>query len=156
VGGHGEQVTCHMLRFLSIVFGATVCKPVRPMLSGRCLPPCLFDMPVTLMYCGRTVGWIKMKLGMEVGLEPRHIVLNGDKLVLCSWAQYPKISAHVCCGQTAGWIKVPLATAKAGRSRLTSCASYDVFLHKELPFGVKISLLITYGVKFPKTPVLGA
>ena len=24
------------------------------------------------------VGWIKMKLGMEIGLDPCHIVLDGD------------------------------------------------------------------------------
>jgi len=33
---------------------------------------------VTLVYCGQTVGWIKMKLGMEVGLGPGHNVLDGD------------------------------------------------------------------------------
>jgi len=33
---------------------------------------------VTLVYCGQTVGWIKTKLRMEVGLEPGHIVLDGD------------------------------------------------------------------------------
>jgi len=27
---------------------------------------------------GRTAGWIKMALGMEVGLGPVHIVLDGD------------------------------------------------------------------------------
>ena len=30
------------------------------------------------MYCGQTVGWIKMQLGTEVGLGPGHIVLDGD------------------------------------------------------------------------------
>jgi len=33
---------------------------------------------VTLVYCGQRVGWIKMKFGMEVGLGPGHIVLDGD------------------------------------------------------------------------------
>ena len=55
-------------------FWATVCKTVRPTLSDRC-PVCL---SVTLVYCGQTVGWIKMKLGMEVGLGPCDIVLDGD------------------------------------------------------------------------------
>ena len=27
------------------------------------------------IYCGQTVGWIKMPLGMEVDLGPGHIVL---------------------------------------------------------------------------------
>jgi len=53
---------------------ATVCKTVRPMLSVRCLS-CLSDCNV---YCGQTVGRINMKLGMQVGLGPGHIVLGGD------------------------------------------------------------------------------
>jgi len=57
-------------------FRATVCKTVRPMLSDRCLS--CHVLSVTLVYCGQTVGWIKMKLGMEVGLGPDHIVLDGD------------------------------------------------------------------------------
>ena len=28
------------------------------------------------------VGWIKMKLGMQAGLDPGHIVLDGDPEVL--------------------------------------------------------------------------
>ena len=35
-------------------------------------------LSVTLVYCGQTVGLIKMKLGMEVGLIPGHIVLDED------------------------------------------------------------------------------
>jgi len=30
------------------------------------------------VYCDQTVGWIKMKLGMEVGLGPDDTVLDGD------------------------------------------------------------------------------
>ena len=33
------------------------------------------------VYCGLMAGWIKMKLGMEVGLGSRHIVLDGDPAV---------------------------------------------------------------------------
>jgi len=41
--------------------------------------PVLSDcLSVTLPFCGQTVGWIKMKLGMEVGLGRGHIVLDGD------------------------------------------------------------------------------
>jgi len=29
-------------------------------------------------YCGQRAGWIKMARGMEVGLGPGHIVLDGD------------------------------------------------------------------------------
>ena len=35
-------------------------------------------LSVTLVYCGKTVGRIKMKLGKQVGLVPGHIVLDGD------------------------------------------------------------------------------
>ena len=47
------------------------------MLSNRCLF-CLSVLTVTLVYCGQTVVWIKMKLGMQVGLGPGHIVLDED------------------------------------------------------------------------------
>jgi len=57
-------------------------------------------------------GWIKMPLGMEVGLGPGVFVLDGDR------APYPQkgggkptqFSAHVYCVQTAGWIKTALGT----------------------------------------------
>jgi len=35
-------------------------------------------LSVTLVYSGQTVGRIKMKLGMQVGLGPGHIVLDGN------------------------------------------------------------------------------
>ena len=53
------------------------------------------------------VGRIKTKLGMQVGLGPRHIVLDGDPAPLPKGAQPPQFSTHVCCGQVAGWIKMP-------------------------------------------------
>ena len=33
---------------------------------------------VTLVYCGQTVGWIRMPIGVEVDLCPDHILLDGD------------------------------------------------------------------------------
>ena len=79
------------------------------MLSDRC-PVCLSVLSVTLVYYGQTVGWIKMKLGMEVGLGPGHIVLDGDPAPPQKKRGHsrPQFSAHVCCGQTAEWIKVKL------------------------------------------------
>jgi len=44
------------------------------MLSDRCLSV----LSVTLVYCGQTVGSIKMKLGGQVGLGLGHNVLDGD------------------------------------------------------------------------------
>jgi len=71
---------------------------------------CLSDCPVclclTLVYCGQTVGWIKMKLGMEVDLSPGHIVLDGDQPPPPKGHRPHQFSAHGCCGQTARWIKM--------------------------------------------------
>ena len=39
---------------------------------------CLSCLSVTLVYCGQTVGRIKMKLGAQVGLGPYDFVLDGD------------------------------------------------------------------------------
>ena len=33
-------------------------------------------LSMTLAYCGQTVGWIRMPLGMEIGLGPWYIVLD--------------------------------------------------------------------------------
>ena len=44
-------------------------------------------LSVTLVYCGQTFGWIKVKLGVEVGLCPGHIVLDGDPHPLPKGAQ---------------------------------------------------------------------
>jgi len=49
------------------------------MLSDCYLPVYVMSvLSVTLVYCGQTVGLIKMVLGMEVGLSPGHIGLDGD------------------------------------------------------------------------------
>ena len=44
---------------------------IRPLSVLSCLS-------VTLVYCGQTVVWIKILLGMEVGLCPGNIVVDGD------------------------------------------------------------------------------
>jgi len=43
------------------------------MLSDRCLSV----QSVTLVYCGQTVGRIKVKLGVQVELGPGHTMLDG-------------------------------------------------------------------------------
>jgi len=43
------------------------------------LSVCLSYLSVTLVYCGETVGCVKIKLGMQVGLGPGHIVSDGDR-----------------------------------------------------------------------------
>ena len=89
------------------------CKTVRLLLSDRCnvsLSVCPVCLSVTLVYRGQTVGWIKVKLGVQVGLVPGYIVLDGTHLLL-QRGTAPQFSAHICCGQTAGWIKMPLGMA---------------------------------------------
>ena len=51
----------------------------RSVVCPVCLSVCL---SVTLVYCGQTVGWIKVKLGMQVGLGSGHIALAGDRAPL--------------------------------------------------------------------------
>jgi len=54
---------------------------IRPLFCPVCLSDsvCLsVCLSVTLMYCGQTVERIKMKLGMQVGIGPGHIVLDED------------------------------------------------------------------------------
>ena len=58
------------------------------MLSVRCLSV-LSVLSVTFVHCGQTVGRIKMKLGMQVGIGPGHIVLDGDPAPLPKRAQPP-------------------------------------------------------------------
>jgi len=92
---HKDHRFCH--------FWATACKTVRPKLSdGRpastalsCRSVCL---SVALVHCGQTVGWIKMKLGTEVRLDPGHIVLVGDPASPGKGAQQPPI-----CGPRLLW-----------------------------------------------------
>jgi len=45
-----------------------------PSKKGHSSPP----HSLAHVYCGQMVGWIRMPLGMEVGLGPSHIVLDGD------------------------------------------------------------------------------
>jgi len=68
----------------------------------------LSALSVTLVYCGQTVGWIKMKLGVQVGLGSDHIVLDGDPAPPPPKGHSPPIFGHICCGQMDGWIKMPL------------------------------------------------
>ena len=72
---------------------------------------CPVCLSVTLVYCSQTGGWIKMKLSMEVGLGPGHIMLDGDPAPpQKGHSPPPRFLAHVCCGQMAGWIEMLLGT----------------------------------------------
>ena len=61
------------------------------------------------VYCGQTAGWIKMPLGLKVGLSPGDSVLDGNPAPPHKGGGAPpQFSAHFYCGQTAGCIKMPL------------------------------------------------
>ena len=46
--------------------------------SVVCLPVCLSCLSVTLVHCGQTVGWIKTKLGTQIGLSTGQTVLDAN------------------------------------------------------------------------------
>ena len=77
------------------------------MLSVRCLSVCLSCLSVAFVHCGQTVGRIKMKFGMQVGLGPGHNVLDGDPAPAPPKGRSPQFSAHICCVQMAAWIMMP-------------------------------------------------
>ena len=100
----------HSWRRQCLRFWATVCKTVRPMLSVRCQSCLSVCLSVTFVHCGQTVGWIKTKLGAQVGLGPGHTVLDGDPAPLPDKGGVApsQFSAHFYCAQTSGCIKMPL------------------------------------------------
>jgi len=66
-----------------------------------------------MAYCGQTVGWIKMKLGMQVGFGPGHIVLDGDPA-----PAHPKGHSPPIFGPYLLWpISVQAASWYGGRPR---------------------------------------
>jgi len=82
-----------------------------PPQKGAQQPPTF--RPMSIVAKTQKAGWIKMPLGMDVGLGPGHIVLDGYLAAPPKMGQSPQFSAHVCCGQRgcqAGWIKMPLGT----------------------------------------------
>jgi len=86
---------------------------IRSMLSDRCVSCPVLSCPVCLsvmfVHFAQTVGRIKMKLGMQVGLGSGHIVLDGDPAAPPQRGTAPpQFSAHICCGQMAAWIKMSL------------------------------------------------
>jgi len=74
-----QTATCRRVRCFGAVFGRPFVKRFALCYWTIVLSLCL---SVTLVYCGQTVGWIKMKLGMKVGLGPGNILLDGDPTLL--------------------------------------------------------------------------
>ena len=63
------QITCKRFINVNVTFDSAP-----PLQKGDRAPP-QFSAHV---YCGQMTGWIKMTLGMEVGLGPGHIVRDVD------------------------------------------------------------------------------
>ena len=78
---------CGVLTF----FWRTVTSNGSPYATGPLSCP-----SVTSVYCGQTVGWIKMPLGTEVGLGPGHIVLDGDPVPQRKGEQQPPLFGPLC------------------------------------------------------------
>jgi len=89
------------------VFWATVCKNSLPY-AIRPLSVChvLFVMSVTLVYCGQTVGQIKMKLGMQLGHGPGNVVLHGNPAPLPIGAQPPIFGPYLL--RPIGWMSLAI------------------------------------------------
>ena len=49
-----------------------------------------------------------MKLGVQVGLNPPHVVLDGEPALPPQKGHIPQFLAHICCREMAGWIKIPV------------------------------------------------
>jgi len=59
------------------------------------------------VYCGQTAAWIKMPLGMDVGLGQGHVTLDGTySSPKQGGTAAPPFSAHVFCGHANGWTEV--------------------------------------------------
>jgi len=91
-----------------VVFGRPFVKRFAFALSHRCLSVCPVCLSVTFVHCGQTVGRIQMKLGMQVGFGPGHIVLDVDPAPPPPKGHSPQFSAHIGCGEMAAWIKMSL------------------------------------------------
>jgi len=78
---------------------------------------CLVCLSVTLVHCGQTVGWIKIPLGMEVGLGPGQIVLDGDPAL--QGAQQPHFSTRLLWPN--GWIDQDATWCRGGPRPTRHC-----------------------------------
>ena len=84
--------------------------PTTPPQKGRASG--VFSEFSACVYCGhQTAGWMKLVLGMAVGLSLGDFVLDGDPAPSPpspKGAQTPNFRPFGCCGQMAAWIKMSL------------------------------------------------
>jgi len=90
-----------------LIFWATVCKTVRPMLSDRCRPVCNVGVLLLNGWMDQDGTWHALHAG-----RPRpwpHCVRWGPSSPPPKGhSPPPQFSAHICWGQMAAWIKMPL------------------------------------------------
>jgi len=84
----GRHETCNVVVMRCYVFGRPFVPFVKRFALSYRSVVCPVCLSVTLVYCGQTVGWIKMKLGKQVGLGPGHIALGGDPAL-------PPLKGHI-------------------------------------------------------------
>ena len=91
----GRDASCPVLgqpfvKQFSLCYQTVVCLSVcLSVCMSVCLSACLSVCDVGVLW--RTVGWIKMKLGTQVGLDPGHIVLDGNPAPLHQKGHSPPI-----------------------------------------------------------------
>ena len=90
------------------IFGQPFVKLVALCYRTVVCPVYLSVLSVTLVYCGQTVGWIKIESWHGGRPRPRpHCVRWGPNSPQRGTAAF-QFSARDCCSQMAGWIKMPL------------------------------------------------
>ena len=95
------------------------------------------DLSVTLVYCGQMAGQIKMKLGVQVGLGPGDIVLDGDLAPPPQRGTAPQFSAHICWCKMAVWIQMPLGMEVGlGPGHIVYCCQMAGWI--KMPLGTKV------------------
>jgi len=112
------------------------------MLSDRCLS-CL---SVMLVYCGQTVGWIKMPLGTEVGLGPQHCVRwrPSSSPTERGTAAPLHFSAHVYCGQTVAHLNSCWALVSTSKRFLYNISGNPFDYSNAILAGCASRLLLRY------------
>jgi len=107
--------TIVIMIFMQFLFTFTRCVFGRPFVKrfALCyrsvLSVCLSCLCLTFVHCGQTVGRIKMKLGLQLGLGPGHIVLDGDPSAPPPKGHSPhpifdpSVAAIGCMDQDATW-----------------------------------------------------
>jgi len=102
--------------------------------------------------CGQSAWWIKTPLGMEVGLGPGDIVLDGGPALPPERGTSPKFSADVYCGKTVAHLRCCLVLVFTARrnARIASAVlaiAIPSVCHRSVCLSVCLSVTRRYCVK---------